>query len=110
MSSMKKAGYKQSLPLLRVCVGPWQKGWHPWTPEKQWTAWAEVSEVILSENLQRKNDVVAEIIWSFKGENRRCGLPKKVLDKKRWSQSAHLSATTARNAGRFKVLSDCDFL
>ena len=42
----------------------------------------------------------------FGGESDDFGLPKKVLDKGRWSQSAHLPVTTARNAGRVNGLRD----
>ena len=34
---------------------------------------------------------------------------KKAQDKGRWSQSAHLPVTTARNAGRVKGLRDFSF-
>ena len=69
--------------------------------------WAEVGENVWRGYLQRKNSVGsgtrAAVLW-VKSDD--FGQPKKVLDKGRWSQSAHLPVTTARNAGRVKGLQD----
>ena len=47
---------------------------------------------------------------SLKGKFGCFGRPKKILDKGRWSQSAHLPVTTARNAGRVNDLRDLSSL
>ena len=49
----------------------------------------------------------AAVLWVKSGS---FGRPKKVLDKGRWSQSAHRPVTTARNAGRVKGLRDSSSL
>jgi hypothetical protein len=65
-----------------------------------------LGETILQEYRQRKKALWADLAAVFGGKSDDFGRPKKVLDKGRWSQSAHLPVTTARNAGRVKGLRD----
>lgn len=60
--------------------------------------------------LQRKNDVVNRSEGSLAGKIQQFGPAEKILDKGRWSQSAHLPVTAARNAGRVKGLRDSSSL
>ena len=69
--------------------------------------WAEVGEDVLQGYLQRENSMGSGTTAAvLRGKTGNFGQPKKVLDKGRWSQSAHLPVTTARNAGRVKGLRD----
>ena len=69
--------------------------------------WAAVSEVVLRGYLQREKVVTRRHRMQSYGQIRLFRpAEKKAQDKGRWSQSAHLPATTARNAGRAKGLRD----
>ena len=92
-------------------MGLWQKEKHPGDAEEAvgrvGPVWAEVDEGVLRGYLQRKNSLGSGTrAAGFGGKSGDFGRPKKVLDKGRWSQSAHLPVTTTRNAGRVKGLRD----
>ena len=71
------------------------------------SVWVEAGEVVLQGYLQRKNSLGSGTTAAvLRGKSGGLGQPKKVQDKGRWSQSAHLPVTTARNAGRVKGLRD----
>ena len=101
----------QTLSPVRGCVGLWRRGWHPGDAEavagRVRPVWAEVGKGGLRGYLQRKKRMgggtAAAVLWVKSGS---FGRPKKVQDKGRWSQSARLPVTTARNADRVKGLRD----